>query len=200
MLRAKKVLAFVQQKIDPPDPENPNANPYKPEEYLELYCQNTVSSRADSTSVRTASLFVRLTRVLMQLIPPDMTLSTIRTHIWRSGADMVLIYKANGKREIPIPEDSPSDSAAATNQESEPEQQAKQQQQQQQGKGDKAGEPPMTVSSLLSTMVVQPPQAIPEGKRTEVGGSNGTSVPTTTSASEVASTKSSSADIIEMTA
>ncbi|KAL1955217.1 hypothetical protein VTO42DRAFT_8929 [Malbranchea cinnamomea] len=80
MLRAKKVLAYVAERIDPPDPENPDANPFKPEEYLELYCQNT-------------------------LIPPDMTLATIRTHIWRSGGDMVLYYKANGKREIPIPKE-----------------------------------------------------------------------------------------------
>lgn len=29
-----------------------------------------------------------------------MTLATIRTHVWRSGSDMVLVYKANGKREI----------------------------------------------------------------------------------------------------
>lgn len=32
-----------------------------------------------------------------------MTLATIRTHVWRSGSDMVLVYKANGKREIPWP-------------------------------------------------------------------------------------------------
>jgi hypothetical protein len=109
---------------------------------------------------------------------------------------MVLFYKANGKREIPIPkEDSPSDSAA-TNQESESEQQTKQASS---GKGDKSGEQVVTMSSLLSTMVSQPPQAVPQGKRTtEIGSSNGTSVPTTTSASEVASTKSSG-DIIEMT-
>ncbi|EEH49498.2 uncharacterized protein PADG_05577 [Paracoccidioides brasiliensis Pb18] len=77
MLRAKKLLAYVVERIDPQDPNDPDANPLKPEEYLELYCQNT-------------------------LIPPDMTLSTIRTHIWRTGNDMVLFYKANGKREIPM--------------------------------------------------------------------------------------------------
>ena len=32
-----------------------------------------------------------------------MTLATIRTHIWRTGNDMILMYKPNGKREIPIP-------------------------------------------------------------------------------------------------
>ena len=44
MLRAKKVLVYVAERIDPADPDNPDANPFKPEEYLELYCQNTVSS------------------------------------------------------------------------------------------------------------------------------------------------------------
>ena len=42
MLRAKKVLAYVAERIDPVDPEDPDANPFKPEEYLELYCQGTV--------------------------------------------------------------------------------------------------------------------------------------------------------------
>lgn len=32
-----------------------------------------------------------------------MTLATIRTHIWRSSGDMVLHYKANGKKEIRMP-------------------------------------------------------------------------------------------------
>lgn len=32
-----------------------------------------------------------------------MTLATIRTHLWRSSGDMVLYYKANGKKEIRVP-------------------------------------------------------------------------------------------------
>lgn len=36
-----------------------------------------------------------------------MTLATIRTHIWRTSGDIVLFYKANGKKEIRIPK--PSD-------------------------------------------------------------------------------------------
>jgi WD repeat-containing protein 48 len=32
-----------------------------------------------------------------------MTLATIRTHVWRSGSDMILFYKANGTRQIPWP-------------------------------------------------------------------------------------------------
>ena len=29
-----------------------------------------------------------------------MTLATIRTHVWRGGGDVLLYYKANGKKEI----------------------------------------------------------------------------------------------------
>lgn len=32
-----------------------------------------------------------------------MTLATIRTHLWRSSGDMILYYKANGKKEIKPP-------------------------------------------------------------------------------------------------
>ena len=33
-----------------------------------------------------------------------MTLATMRAHIWRSSGDMILYYKANGKKEIRNPE------------------------------------------------------------------------------------------------
>ncbi|RAL13994.1 Pkinase-domain-containing protein [Aspergillus homomorphus CBS 101889] len=78
MLRAKKILAYVAERIDPPNPNEPEANPMKAEEYLELYCQKMP-------------------------IPPNMTLATIRAHLWRSSGDMVLYYKANGKKEIRMP-------------------------------------------------------------------------------------------------
>ena len=32
-----------------------------------------------------------------------MTLATLRTHVWRGGNDIVLHYKANGRKEIPMP-------------------------------------------------------------------------------------------------
>lgn len=78
MLRAKKVLAYVAERIDPPNPDEPETNAMPPEEYLELYCQKV-------------------------LCPPNMTLATIRTHLWRTSGDMVLYYKANGKKEINPP-------------------------------------------------------------------------------------------------
>jgi len=42
MLRAKKVLAYVAERIDP-QPNPPEFGSLKPEEYLELHCQNQVS-------------------------------------------------------------------------------------------------------------------------------------------------------------
>ncbi|CEJ58567.1 hypothetical protein PMG11_07221 [Penicillium brasilianum] len=75
MLRTKKVLAYVAERIDPPNPDEPEANQMPPEEYLELYCQK-------------------------MLCPPNMTLATIRTHLWRTSGDMILHYKANGKKQI----------------------------------------------------------------------------------------------------
>lgn len=45
MLRVRKILAYVAERIDPPaDPENPDPNALKAEEYLELYCQDQVSN------------------------------------------------------------------------------------------------------------------------------------------------------------
>lgn len=42
MLRAKKVLAYVAERIDPPSSDEPEENAMPPEEYLELYCQKQV--------------------------------------------------------------------------------------------------------------------------------------------------------------
>jgi WD repeat-containing protein 48 len=35
-----------------------------------------------------------------QLINPTMTLASIRAHIWRGGSDILLLYKANGRKPI----------------------------------------------------------------------------------------------------
>ncbi|OCL14563.1 WD repeat protein-like protein [Glonium stellatum] len=74
VLRARKILSYVAERIEPA-PENPDPDALKPEEYLELYCQN-------------------------QLISPTMTLASIRAHVWRGGGDVILFYKSNGRKEI----------------------------------------------------------------------------------------------------
>ncbi|PSR97340.1 WD repeat protein-like protein [Coniella lustricola] len=95
MLRVKKILAYVAERIDPtmaPTAEGeednqpePDPDALKPEEYLELYCNE-------------------------QLLPHSMTLATLRAYIWKGGNDVVLYYKDNGKKEIPraAPELSPT--------------------------------------------------------------------------------------------
>lgn len=42
MLRAKKILSYVAERIDPANPDEPEEDAMKPEEYLELYCQKVV--------------------------------------------------------------------------------------------------------------------------------------------------------------
>lgn len=41
MLRAKKICAYVTERIEP-QPERPDPHALKPEDYLELYCQDKV--------------------------------------------------------------------------------------------------------------------------------------------------------------
>lgn len=51
MLRTKKVLAYVAERIDPADPNQPEESTMAPEEYLELYCQKTVGNTHTLISV-----------------------------------------------------------------------------------------------------------------------------------------------------
>lgn len=74
MLRVKKILAYVAERIEP-IPENPDPNALKPEEYLELYCYD-------------------------QKLPISMSLATLRAHVWKGGADVMLYYKSNGRKAI----------------------------------------------------------------------------------------------------
>lgn len=40
-----------------------------------------------------------------QLIDPNMTLASMRAHVWRGGGDVMLHYKANGNKDIkPFPQ------------------------------------------------------------------------------------------------
>lgn len=98
MLRAKKIMAYVAERIEAPhphaihdaDPDHTHihahaetehalaGNTLKPEEYLELYCQG-------------------------QRVDPNTTLASLRVHVWRTGGDVVLFYKSNGKKELRLP-------------------------------------------------------------------------------------------------
>ncbi|PNS18473.1 UBP9-binding protein bun107 [Sphaceloma murrayae] len=81
MLRARKILAYVAERIEPAPADgqyrDDNGEVVQPEDYLELWCNS-------------------------QQISPKMTLATIRAHIWRGGGDVSLYYKANGRRKIGV--------------------------------------------------------------------------------------------------
>ncbi|KAI5457303.1 hypothetical protein BGZ63DRAFT_428021 [Mariannaea sp. PMI_226] len=97
MLRVKKIIAYVAERIEPPLDE-PDPDALKPEEYLELYCNE-------------------------QLLSPMTSLAALRTHLWKGGSDIVLHYKTNGRRELrpfpppeaskPVEEEEPQEPAPA---------------------------------------------------------------------------------------
>ncbi|KAG9248689.1 WD repeat protein-like protein [Calycina marina] len=88
MLRVKKILGYVADRIEDID-ENaePDPNELKPEEFLELYCNE-------------------------QKLPVNMSLATLRAHVWKGGADVVLYYKDNGRKKIKLLRDRKSAEAA----------------------------------------------------------------------------------------
>ncbi|CAG9956173.1 unnamed protein product [Clonostachys rosea f. rosea IK726] len=88
MLRVKKILAYVAERIEKL-PEEPEPDALKPEEYLELYCND-------------------------QVLDPLMSLATLRTHVWKGGNDIVLHYKSNGRKEIQIAPPQPEEPAEGT--------------------------------------------------------------------------------------
>ena len=88
MLRAKKILAYVAERIEPPSDIDPRT--LRPEEYLELYCQNQVRFCVFQASDEKAKG--------IQLVDHNTTLGTLRAHIWKTGGDVVMYYKSNGKK------------------------------------------------------------------------------------------------------
>ena len=106
MLRVKKILAYVAERIEAA-PEHPDPNALKPEEYLELYCYEQVSI-PHSTVMQFTNLGKKL--------PNTMTLATLRAHVWKGGADVMLYYKSNGRKPIKyekVTEPSPTPTPAA---------------------------------------------------------------------------------------
>jgi len=96
MLRAKKILAYVAERIEPGLEEEEKEGALKPEEYLELYCHNQVCVGLPPL------LFAQdgEANVHSQIVPPNMTLATVRSSMWRGGGDVLLYYKSNGRKEI----------------------------------------------------------------------------------------------------
>jgi hypothetical protein len=83
MLRARKVLAYVAERLDPD--EIPQENKNHPDVWLDLLCQDKVP---------------RLSSVLTdsKLVPAKWTLQTIRTQIWRQGGDILFTYRLKSEK------------------------------------------------------------------------------------------------------
>jgi WD repeat-containing protein 48 len=91
MLRVKKILAYVAERIEAA-PENPDPEALRPEEYLDLYCYD---------QVRFLTLFLyECLLIICQKLPVSMSLATLRAHVWKGGADVMLYYKSNGRKAI----------------------------------------------------------------------------------------------------
>ena len=90
MLRAKKILSYVAERIEPQS-QYPDPKALKPEEYLDLYCQNQVKLEGLLS-------LLALANTASQPVPLNMTLATLRVHVWRTGGDVMLYYKSNGRR------------------------------------------------------------------------------------------------------
>ena len=77
MLRVRKVLAYVAERIEvmPNKEKAREEDALRPDEYMDLYIGE-------------------------QKIDKDMTLASMRAHIWKGGADMVLAYRANGRKKM----------------------------------------------------------------------------------------------------
>ena len=91
MLRVKKVLAYVAERLEPA-PEEQEINALRPDDYLELYCNDQVS-----LTPRIYSSLPTSDAKAQQILSPTMTLATLRTHIWKGGPDVALFYKSNGR-------------------------------------------------------------------------------------------------------
>jgi WD repeat-containing protein 48 len=57
MLRVKKILAYVAERIDPQEEDEEDPNALRPEEYLELYCNDQVCSLPPFAAVTEEALY-----------------------------------------------------------------------------------------------------------------------------------------------
>jgi WD repeat-containing protein 48 len=89
MLRVKKILAYVAERIEAA-PENPEPDALRPEDYLELYCYDQVRVQLPLTNITDRP----------KKLPITMSLATLRAHVWKGGADVMLYYKSNGRKPI----------------------------------------------------------------------------------------------------
>lgn len=92
MLRAKKIAAYVAERLEPPfmvlsfAPEVKEGQlPPKPEDWLELLCHDQVCV--------IYPFLMPIYSHKVQVVPPAMTLATIRSYVWKAHGDVVLYYR-----------------------------------------------------------------------------------------------------------
>lgn len=95
MLRAKKILAYVAERIDPTFTEEPAEGELHPEEYLELHCQNTVSTLTQRITPETPG--IELTQVTAYSAQHDFG-NNSRTHLALVERHDLLLQSERQKR------------------------------------------------------------------------------------------------------
>ncbi|RMZ76531.1 hypothetical protein DV738_g4921, partial [Chaetothyriales sp. CBS 135597] len=75
--------------------------------FILLPFENSLPSIAsvDGNARLNANRMLRAKKILAygQKVDPNMTLATLRAHVWRTAGDVVLYYKSNGKKSLTLP-------------------------------------------------------------------------------------------------
>ena len=107
MLRAKKVLAYVAERIDPPASAPPATDPNKPiynaKPDFNPYSSSSTTSPPNNSSPNTSDLRPEEYLDLYcndRKVPPNVTLASLRVNWWKTGGDVVLYYNTNGRKKI----------------------------------------------------------------------------------------------------
>lgn len=86
--RARKTLEYVVARLQPAH-KMQDGSPFEPESLIELYCQDQACHKIRAP--------VAQADLITQPVPLNMTLASVRTHLWKAGGDVILHYKWTGK-------------------------------------------------------------------------------------------------------
>lgn len=91
VIRLRKAIDYIMDRLEPID-DTEESSRLRPEECLELWCQDQVRQPFEKPpdTVLTFSQRVNLSYTLAQL----------KTHVWKSGGDVTLRYKSTGRRKF----------------------------------------------------------------------------------------------------
>jgi len=99
MLRAKKIMAYIAEKMDPLPEQaaiEETDRMVPPEEWLELLCRDEVNSPPPGSLPNNTPFLTKENKKKLQILPLDITLATLRAHVWKTGGDVVLHYRMKG--------------------------------------------------------------------------------------------------------